>query len=54
MLNMGNRYTFTLDNEDLEDWMEKMHEEGDFYNRSHVIEQALKELRKKSDADEFI
>lgn len=36
---------FPNEDEDLYEWMERMHEEGDYANRAHVVRVALKHLR---------
>lgn len=43
-LNMG-RYSVSINDDELEEWMEEQHEDGPFRNRSHVVEEALKRMR---------
>lgn len=39
--------SFKEEEQDLYEYMEKLHREGDYYNRSHVVKVALEHLRKE-------
>lgn len=53
---MGQRYSFSIpdDEEELANWMDSKHEQGDFNNRSHVIRIALKRMKEDDEGSMLV
>lgn len=46
--------SFRDDDEDVWEWMEDMHRNGNFRSRSHVVVYALRKMKERSGDDEVL
>lgn len=48
------KYSISITDDDVEEFMEKCHQEGDFANRSHVVEVALKRMKENKSTEHLV